>query len=477
VDKAIFVEYAVDSMRDFTVPAVEKRAAVLAPFSEVVSVLNDLLGGKIDPGRAGALVEKAALPSEYKRTILSLLGKKSSPSPLPPKQSRDPGIVNVLAMMDLQQHGGETGAPSPTDDASSALFTAVAEDSAVMIPRRELEQQRAGLEEVMHRQAEEIVRADFFSRRCASWSCLRRAVSAIGRTKGITMSVFSRGRDALDESLAQALASSSEQGLAPDIILIDDEYSFSTADISRLESAATAASEHFCSVVASIDARDELFTDIHSRDTLAHFFDDIRFLPFKKLRANPLSRSLSLCGPRITVGEEEPVIASASWCILFGWINAFLSGQSLFDGVHDQAASLTAVAGTVDIPLPIVKEAADWGLTLIGSVGSAASALPIVTLVDEQAAHGAYSRLGYNLAVNRIAKLAAIKYAAARNSGIGDRLTDEIRTYIVRQLAPYDVLSSADAVSVEADDRHSLTVTVDSEKAVCGYPLYVQFSL
>jgi len=473
VDKQIFVDYPVESMRDFSAPAVEKNAAVLAPFRDGISALDDLLDGKITPDRAGALIERSALPIANKRAFLGLLGKKASPAsaPLPPATPGNSRIDSVLAMIDMPSHGEETGTVASVSNASSALFAAVTEGSAIIIPRQELRQQRENGEAAVKRQVEQIVHAEFFARRYASWFCLKQITGLIGRTKGITVSVFSRDHESLADSLAQALRDSSEQGLAQDILLIDDEYGFSNADILRLETIAKAASDGMCSVVASLDTKDALFNGIDSRDTLAQFFDDVRFIPFKKLRSNPLVRCLALCGPRIAVGGEEPVVARAGWRVLFAWVNAFLTGQSLFDFMNDQGASPIPMSCAIEIPLHIVNEAAAWGLTLFGSGSPQSASIPVATLVDGEAAGPAYSCFGYNCIVNRIAKLVVQKATAVRESGTGEDLTGVVKTYLVKVLAAYEVLSSEAAVSVEADGQNSFRVTVDSEKTVCGHPL------
>ena len=475
VDKPLFVEYPVDSIRDFSAPQVEERAALLTPFRYAIAAINDLLNGNIDFDQAKALIEKTALPPMNKHVLLDLLGKKASPvlTPLLPKPPGNARIDSVLALVDVPSHGEETGASAPVSDASSALFTAVTEGSVIKLPRQELQEQREHLEAAVKRQVEEIVHAEFFSKRYASWFCLKKVAGLIGRIKGITVSAFSGSHDELADSLAQALQSSSEQGLAPDIILLDDEYGFSNADISRLEIIANAASDRMCSVVASVDSKDALFTDIESCDTLAQFFDDVRFIPYKKLRKNPLARCLALCGPRVTVGEKEPFIANAGWQFLFAWIDAFLSGQSLFDCTQGQAVSEIPIASTVAVSLPIVKDAAAWGLTLFGSDRYAGVSIPVMTLLDEQAANPAYSRFGYNIAVNRVMKLVVQKVTAVRENGS----VEEVKSYITKQLASYDLLSSAEAVSVEAGDQNVLKITVDSASTVCGYPLYIQFSL
>jgi hypothetical protein len=479
VDKPLFVEYPVDSIRDFSAPAVEERAALLTPFRDAIAALNDLLNGTIDSDKVRALIEKTALPPINKCALLGLLGKKASPAltPLLPKAPGNARIDSVLAMVDVPSHGEETGASAPVSDASSALFTAVAEGSVIKLPRQELQEQREHLEAAVKRQVEQIARAEFFSKRHASWYCLKQVAGSIGRTKGITVSVFSCSHDELADALAQALQSSSEQGLAPDIILIDDEYGFSNADISRLEIIANAASGLMCSVAVSVDSKDALFTDIESCDTLAQVFDDVRFIPYKKLRSNPLARCLALCGPRVTVGDKEPVVANAGWQFLFAWIDAFLSGQPLFDCTQGQAASEIPIASTVAVSLPIVKDAAAWGLTLFGSGMSAGVSIPVMTLLDEQAANPAYSCFGYNLAVNRIMKIVVRKVTAVRENSSAEELTEVVKSYLTKQLSSYDLLSSAEAVSVEVGDQNVLKITVDSARTVCGYPLYIQFSL
>jgi hypothetical protein len=380
-------------------------------------------------------------------------------------------------MVDVKSGGGDTGALSPISDASAALFAAVAGDGAVTIPRRELEEQRRILQTAVSRQVENIVRAGFFSKRYASWFCLRQAVATIGRAKGITLSLFSCSHESLADSFEQALQSCSEQGLAPNIVLIDDEYTFSAADISRLETIAQAASDRLCSAITAIHSKDALFAGISSRDTLAQFFDDVRFLPFKKLRSNPAARCLALCGPHMAAGEGEPVAVHAGWRVLFDWIGAFISGRSLFECAQDRTASPVPISCAIDIPLAIVTEAATWGLTLFSPRAPAGEPAGVVTLVDDQAAGPAYSRFGYNLAVNLIMKLVARAAAAARESGGAADLGEELKTFLARELAPYELVSSAAAISAEVDDNHSICVIVDSEKTVCGYPLHVRLSV
>ena len=482
-EKPHHVEYPVASTRDFSAASVEEGLGVLAPFKTALSALRDLLDRQITAEAACVLLAKTEIPFEIKRSILALLEKKGAmPSEAPSAGTGKSRLDGVLGSIDLggsDESGGVSSAPASNNGAADALIAAVTQNADAALPRQELQRMLAMLEDMVRSRVEKIIAADFFSRPCASWQYLKQAAGVVGRKKGVTLSVYSCARDSMADSLAGVLQGCDEQGLPPDIVLIDNEYSFSTADIAQLELIGQTAAAHMCMAITSLDSHDALFQSIDSRDTLAQCFDDLRFLPLKKLRMNPAARSIVLCGPAVVLDDAlqgRPLAASAGWHALLSWMEAFLSGQSPFECSPDPSDSSAPVSFAAAVPLHIVKDASGMGLTMFGSPAQACRNRPLVTLIDEQAAHPAFTTFGYNLAANRSAKLAAMKIAMARDRGTGPSL-DDLKTFLVEQLSPYNILSAANDVSVVEQEGNGVMVTIDSALTVSGFPLHLQFTL
>jgi predicted component of type VI protein secretion system len=473
-NKPLYIEYPIESLRDFSAESLRERLVHIAPARSAIELLRSLLDGKIDVTACRSRIEQSAIHAGIKLALLSLLGKAAL------KDSPQSGAVSarldgLLSSMNL----GSGDAPSPVSQPqrpaspTDALFTAVAGDNA--LPRRELEQHIATLERLISDQIDLVRRADFFSRRNASWQMLKQTAGLVGRKKEIAVTVYSCEAESFAESLPAAIKGCFELGLPPDIILIDREFSFSSADSAAMESIAETASSSMCAVIASLDSNDALFDDIASKETLAQFFDDVRFIPYKRVRSNPATRNLVLCGPALTIAisDATAIAACAGWHALSTWIQELLLDGTPFAGrqYHREAADEPSLV--VSIPAAVAEDCAAAGLTLFGIPVRKCKNMQVVTVVDEQAAAPAYTQFGYNVAVNRIMRLTARRIA--ESDGVNS--VDELKNHLFSKLAKIGLLSSKDEIEVVEAEGGNRRITINSAETVSGYPVQIQFTM
>jgi hypothetical protein len=474
-DKPLFFEYSVRSLTDFSVESIMANAMPLSAMHRVCYALEQFVNGKTSREDAVSMIGKAGLGTDELGRVLRLLEKRSSspaamPRPRPPASSVD----RILSMVDAKQSLGK----DETEQAAGltdALFTSVVEPQEFV--------DKAGISAYISRCGEQLrdltatVEAQpFFASRKSSWTCLNTLAKVIGRKKEVSVSVFSAPQQDLPDRLHEALSVCLETGVSPDVIVWDFDVSFANADMDIMATVAAAAEQYKCMVIAPLSASDPLFAGISGRESVSHIFEEVRFLPYKKLRDNTSTRCLCLCGSQLAQGGGR-----SCWYAAIRWAEMLNGALDPF-AVRRRQGPLESVF--LGVPLfsetvcvAVTGQASDMGITLFEETLEKAGIDKIATVVgpDNVAAH--YTSFAFNLLVNRAVRLSGIKILSLGAQKNKDEVATVLEGFLENEMQACGIAVFGKTVSVTVENSVSLVIEVNSDVMVSGYPACFSFSI
>jgi predicted component of type VI protein secretion system len=483
--KPFYMEYPVQSMKDFSAGTVEKTIPELAAFSRVLAALQRLLEGKTGCADAASMVKDAGLPVEEERRVLGMLG----PAPSAPKlqgKSADSPIDRILSMV-----GPATAAPGPhrphseADAAvAGALFHAVV-DAPESYDKAKVSAYVAECTARLKNQSDAITAQPFFAMRMASWNCLMTLAKTVGRQTSASIGIFSSPAEDMPGCLVQVLGWCMEAGEPPDIVVWDYDVSFSNASVGALAAVAEAAERYKCMVIAPIAGADPLLDGISGRSSVSHLFEDVRFLPYKKLRENTHTRCLCLCAPPLVFDgpKDGPLQQNcrSPWYAAIRWAGMLLFESNPFGAHPPQPATESVFSGEpvlVERIAPgIAAEAAGMGLTLFSDSPEGKTLDKAVAVISGDEVDKSFTSFLFNLLVNRVIRLCGIRVLAA---GAGEKKEDvaaALQEFVRRDLAACGIASGGAAVNASVQGAEVIQMAVDSETAISGYRVRFSFSI
>jgi hypothetical protein len=487
--KPFFIDYAVTSLKDFSAENMLEKIAPISGYYRVYCALRKLLVGKCSEAETSAVVKDSGLPPVEQTRIRSMLGAAQSPAvEKPHEQPRRSGIDSILSMVDFGETVQEEKPVHPTQNAADALIASIASAGESGFQKGPLSIYCNSLEKKLHDQVAVIQTQPFFASPKGSWHCLMDCARIIGRNKEIQARVFSAPHDEMEERFAGALENSIETAMVPDVALWDFGESFTNASIERLKKIAEAADQCKCVVIAPLSDSDEFIENCGKRETIVPLMREVRYLPFKKLRDNPASRCLCLSGPdiRIPAKKENANIADVdqsacgAWALLSRWIISTISEFDPF-AINEATIQESALFGLAHfspkISRAVSEEAALEGLTLFHQSPASIQFDKAVTVIDFQNAGAAYSSLGFNILVNRVARLAVMRLSVSGNEKTKEEAAKDLCSFLQNELTPYHVLSMPEQVSVAVGTSGEIELTVNSDVSVSGFPAKFSFSL
>jgi hypothetical protein len=487
----LFVEYAVGSMKDFSSESIMRKLFPLSAYATTVFVLRRLLDGGTSRVDAIAAIRKARLPLQEEERVAALLEER--PSGQPPaavQRSAGPSVDRILSMIDISPTAGaqdEQDRPSFSKSATDALFAAASGDGERPLRKNEIAGYVEECDRRLHAQVDSIQSQGFFASARASWSGLKKLCEAIGRKSELSLSVFSCPGQDVEDRLPAVLAACMEDGRAPDLVVWDHDVSFTNADMDRLGRLAATCEEYKTVAVAPISMDDALFANIDKKETALPVFEEVRFLPLKKLRALPASRCLCLSGPSLVAGGGEDGSSVTTgwggrccWYVVTRWAEMLLSWADPF-GVKEALVPHESVSGTdrpfcVDVPASVAGEAGAMGLTLFENAAQKAGLERAVTLFDTEQAAKSYSVFLFNLLVNRMIRLTGIRLLGIDRRKNPGEIAAVLAGFVAGELAAYGAVSSQEQAAAATGDGGSIGVDVDSDVTLSGQPIRFQFS-
>jgi len=483
--KSLYIEYPVLSIKDFLASNIQEKASVFAGTGKTINALTRLVDGSITVNEAVSIVKNASLGQQEKDLVMGMLVEKhASPLSAPAPASTSLSINKILSMVDT---GRSENPADSTDSATQALLSSISADSIVNIDKNRI---RTYINSSRTKLAEQLLafqNMPFFAQKKASWLCLQQCAKLVGRKKEIRLFVFSAPQKKMEEAVSGILAECINSRTIPDIIVWDYAFSFTNANMESALSLATAADGCKSMTIAPLSVADRFFANIEKTDSLAQKLSEPVYLPFKKLQADAVSRCLCLCGPDITIESAKPennspnsISAGGCWPAIIRWIESVIFHGNpfavpVFQNSQESALSCGA-SFSHKIPSHISQEATSSGLSIFS--GSPASATPdcIITAIDQSVAGSAYSSFSFNLLINRIARLAAMRIT--ENASTNKKATaQELKLFLTKELEACHIKSSQELATVKVNADGGLDISINSDLSAGGVEAKFTFSL
>jgi hypothetical protein len=478
-NKPLYVEFAVKSLKDLTVESIISNAAPFAAYSRVVYCLSQLIDGKANKDDALAMIKKAGLPEEEESRVFGMF----DPQPVAPQKKQAEGgqnssIDNILSMVDRRSSpvDGTSSKGDGPHKATDALFKSVAGGAESGFNAKAAAAYVSECQSKLRRMADALRVQPFLASRAESWNCLSALAKVIGRKKEVSLSVVSRPRQDVEENFGRVLSSCMEGGAAPDIIVWDYGVSFTNADMEAMARIAETADTYKSMVIAPLSMDDPLFTGLSERNSIAHFFDEVRLLPLKKLRTGAAARCLCLCGPGLSSR------GNCCWFVATRWVEMLLGNGDPFRAKDSRPPAESVYSQDGDAPFrcdvapAVSQEAGAMGLTLFEQSVGRATLDKAVSVIDSERAAESYTSLLFNLLVNRSVRCAGIRLLALGATTSRKEIAAALEQFLRTELSAYGAISQDHQVTATVGDGDTIAVDVNSNATVSGHPVRFAFS-
>jgi hypothetical protein len=483
--KPVFAEFPISSLKDFNGDAIIRTIQPWASYAQTATIVEDLAAGTRSLNDAVSSVKKAGLPGNEEARVLRLLNagpsgraQKSASYPAPAAGAK---VDSILSMIDLPSAITGVAVTAGPAKATDALISAVAGSSAAMPDSSALRAYASDLNARLEDQLRLLKQQPFFSSRALSWNALMTLAKVIGRNNNLRLHVVSAEYQDCTDAIATIVDSCRDRGFIPDIVVWDYDVSLSNADVDRMERVAVAAEQANSVVVMSLSMADPLFIDLDKKDTVVSVLQEVRLLPYKKLRSRTASRCLCLCGPAMGGDADKGAGAGrCSWFIATRWAEQLLSGNNPF-GVKQSRAPLETVYASQEVFMcdyapAVIEECGTMGFSLFGKRSGDATPDRLASVIDPQHAEPAYLLFMFNLLVNRVVRLCGMVLRDETTAKGIDDTAAAMSESLIRELSSYGAITGDGQVSVVVLEGAGIRVEVDSEVTMSGNPLRFSFS-
>ena len=458
------IEYPLTDLKDLSPSSVTKRLSYLKHFRRAYEVLEDISEKKVPVGNALQDLSAMPLPS-------SIIGKLGLIGTVPPASTASPkAIDSILSMVDIGDDSGRDIPPATSPDFVAALADGAAEREGVSMAA--VHDCMRSIETLIGTLGKTVFNQPFFKTAVSSWNALKTVLKLAGRNNDILFFLYSAPCDAAERHFGDVLNSCATGNDIPDLVLWDYPVSTDTATMEQYSSIGELADRFKTMVTASLDYHDDLYRRIINGEPLKRVIEQPSFIPLRRLQKAASSRCLTLCVPDVVLprgkaGDE--ITIPGAWLLALQWTASVIENSAPF---HLQNNSISQL-NSFEFPKSggMAPDAYQAGITLLrpNSITT-----PRVLLEDSESPYGS---LLFNMLVNRTARLAA-QWVDGQNASVAvDDAASLLERFLRTELAPYHILSSDEAVSVNVSSEQSLVVTVDSTVTVAGFPVRFQFSL
>jgi hypothetical protein len=467
---AFYAELDIRAIDDFRKESLVESIEPFQPYFEMISVLEQYHSEKITKEQTEETINALRLPELIRSKALELVGTPIAS--VKQDQPNEPGstLDSILAVVDL--------GTSQSEKTSSGNQNTSQMASVSTIPAF-IRSIKKGLDEAV----ENLMQQPFFVSKWGSWIGLHRLLKTIGRNREVSVYVFSSGSPDASTRIADALRECVAEGPGIDCILWDYPYSFTTADMEDLEQVSVVADQYKSMLIGWIEQDDEAVKQIIGGAIPSTVFDDSRYIPFHRLRNKESTRSVVMCLPALQFDAHrmKGPVAGSCWAYMEEWITSIIENSNPFVLLsHDsfEGGSIineTTVLGNTSEST--AKEVSEWGLSLcLGDKNGSPLFITASTLLGLEGVDGAYSYFGYNLLVNRSVRLATqwIGQSTEKNS---DKKIEMFHQFLRFQLESYHILSTESALKITNNQKNMLTIDVNSNTTIGGYPVRFQFSV
>lgn len=460
--KPFYLEYTVESINDFSLQAIIDKTTNLSPYKRALQTAEQLRASRISRSDAFTQIENLQLPAPLKNKILTGLA-------LTPTRDRPSGnphqIDSILSLMDIP---GATPAepPTKTDDFIDAI---TAPDSSTP----DYEKVNILLSSILKATAESIRKADRFTELATSWTSLKNLLKIAGRDQSIQIFCVSCAREDASELLPELMNTLSDE-LVPDLILWNFDYTFSTASLQELEQVAMVADKYKSVLCTSVSKDDTVNKELFSTQPARIIMQQEAMIPYNRFRNSSAARSCVLCAAPAykDAVANDFTLASGAWVITAQWVHAIVEAVTPFCWPR-RIQSVNGFGITEKISDSRIEEVGEYGITLAENSDFLHAVRPVSVLnISERSP---YRSAGFNMLVNRTARLTAMWVASGAGSNDQDAAV-QLKDFLVTNLKPYHILSTDNALSVEITNRVA-TIDFDSTYSIDDYAIYFQFTI
>lgn len=476
--KPVFIEYPVKTMKDFSAESIVANIPAFAAWSQACFALQQLLDGKTGLADVLSMIGKAGLTAEEAERIAAMLapaqgGRPQKPIDVPKTKPKGSSVDRILSMVDAKPLPGK-GQDNNRSSLTDALFQSVS-GGAVQFDKAGITTFVAQCREKLQEQAAALMAQDFFKGRFFSWQGLTQLAKVIGRKKEVAVSVVSSPAQTMQDRLGEALGACMEAGAAPDLVVWDYDVTFTNASMEALATVAAAAERHKCMVLAPLCMDDPLLSGISARQSISHFFDDVRFLPYKKLRENTAARCLCLCAPPLAAGPKS------EWFAVIRWAEMLISNSDPFAAKQQQYPVESVFSGapvfSQAVSPAVAAEAAAMGLTLFEETLDKATLDRAVTVAGPDSVAEHFRSFCFNLLVNRLALLSGIKILLCGAQKNKEEVATVLQGFLEKELSACGITSSGGTVRVTVGNNEAIVIAINSDATVSGHPARFTFSI
>jgi predicted component of type VI protein secretion system len=459
----IFFEHKIKAISDFSKQSIKANSTPLSNFSKVYFILNQLLDGKTSVNDVISYLNNISLPENEIKFLLSLLTPKENlTQKISGNKSNLSTIDRILSMVDT----------SLNQSNDLKIFS---EDDYKGINKSNIKKYLEDLEKRIASQTNHILTSDFYKQKTNSWQGLFNLIKVIGRKKQVKVIVFSSPITEILENIENILGYCLNKNISPDLVIWDFETGFTTADINSLSLLADASEKYKFVAFVPISQKDSIFGYLNEHNSLFHFFEDVRFLPFKKLRQNTASRNLCLCGPELVNN-----MGNASWFFATKWAEKILLEQDPFcvnpsSDLTNSIFSFPIFSQTIS--KEAISDAASFGLTLLDNSKELSDLTKAISVVSKEEVAQHYTSIFYNLFVNRIIRLCGINILLWSQSYSKKEIAEALIEYLINMFGSYKINLTRDQISANVLEDDSVFIKVKSDITVCGYNVYFDFTI
>lgn len=463
-----FVKTTIKAFSEFSEEQLLQKTPVMKTFLDVREILEMISKQKITPSEGKSRIAMLDLPASIKEPIIGLLGAE-------PRQERQTSTTrkgsladSIMSMMDI----GEKPS-NPLDNLISAIGDA---ENYISYSPAQLAKAQQLIDNCLARVTSAVRTSAHYSSIASSWYALRNLLKKIGRNSQISVYLNSSpAADAFD-SFTNASTFCFDNTITPDLIVWSyDIAALSLSTIEELNTLAALSDNLKSLIVTSIAPNDPVLDTLISGNLTEEFEQSETWSAFQCLRNESHSRALALCAPSFYISTaKEKLIAGGAWLLADHWVSTFLEANTPFNLFALSTTDFHDDQLILQIAPHKVKEVSQYGLTFARTKTGRMILSPRV--VFDCSEDESFGFIGFNLLVNRTIRLTGEFLSFGTAKIPIDKAAEALQLHLFAQLDSYNILSSSDSLSVQADGLDQIKVAIHSDSTIEGNTVNFEFS-
>jgi|GEM_PF-3465710 len=466
------IRTSIKAFSDFSNEQMLKSTPVMRAFLDARETLEMISVQSITPIQGKNRIASLDLPPSVKNPIVAFLG--AQPPRLATQEQNAPQkgsfADSILSIVDT---GTAAKSSSPLDSLISAIGDA---ENDIAYTPAQLAKSKKLLDDTIEQIKSAVKTSSGYSSVATSWYALRNLLKKIGRTKQISVYINSSPAGNALESYQNASAFCIDNQNSPDFTIWSYNLPFmSLSTVEYLNTLAALADNMKSLLFASIAANDPFLDTLASGVLTDDFEQGETWSAFKCLRNEEHSRSISLCAPSFHLtSAQDTLIAGGAWLLADHWVSMYLSVNTPF---NFSALSLTDIHDDqplIQVAPHKVNEIAQHGIAIFRT--KASRIMLAARVVFDSGENESFGLAGFNILVNRVIRLSGDFFSFNSSKTDIETAAQTLYQYLLKQLEPLNILSSANALDVHADSESSIAIAINSSSVIDGNSVQFEFT-